>query len=160
VAIVLCRVDERLIHGQVTVAWGGYLHPDRYVVVDDALAVSEWEREIYRLGVPPEAASDFFSVEEARTRLSEWRSSPEKVFLLTRDLDHMCRLASERKLVGERISLGGIYHAPDRQEVLSYLYLSDRDRSRIALLLDEGADVVAQDLPTSPAIAGSSLIDA
>ena len=37
-AIVLYRVDERLIHGQVVIGWGSQLQPSRYLVVDDALA--------------------------------------------------------------------------------------------------------------------------
>lgn len=158
--IVLCRVDERLIHGQVTVAWGGYLHPDRYVVVDDALAESEWEREIYRLGVPEGAASDFLDVESARARLPDWRSSPERVFLLTRSLDQMIRLGGEGGFQGEAVNLGGIYHAEGRRQVLSYLYLSDADRGRISSLLSEGVKVEAQDLPSSPVHDGASLIDA
>ena len=33
--IVLYRIDERLIHGQVVVGWGGQLRPDLFVVVDE-----------------------------------------------------------------------------------------------------------------------------
>ena len=51
-AIVLFRVDERLIHGQVVVGWGTRLHPNRIVVVDDDLAVSPWEQDLYTLGLP------------------------------------------------------------------------------------------------------------
>jgi len=160
VAIVLCRVDERLIHGQVTVAWGGYLHPSLYVVVDDALANAEWEREIYRLGVPAEAASDFFTVEEARTALPGWRTSSERVFLLTRDLDHMLRMSGGGAFVDEWVNLGGVYHAAGRREVLSYIFLSDEDCSRVRRLLEEGIEVRAQDLPSSPAIDGRRLLDA
>jgi mannose/fructose/N-acetylgalactosamine-specific phosphotransferase system component IIB len=160
VGIVLCRVDERLIHGQVTVAWGGYLHPSLYVVVDNALAEAEWEREIYRLGVPAEAASDFVTVEEARAALPGWRTSPERVFLLTRDLDHMLRMVSGGAFADESVNLGGIYHAAGRQEVLPYLFLSDDDRSRIQLLLDERIEVRAQDLPSSHAVDGRHLLDA
>ena len=46
--IVLFRVDERLIHGQVVVGWGSKLRPDRFLVVDAALATSEWEQELYK----------------------------------------------------------------------------------------------------------------
>ena len=33
VPLVLLRVDERLIHGQVVLGWGSALRPDRYIVV-------------------------------------------------------------------------------------------------------------------------------
>ena len=50
-AIVLFRVDERLIPGQVVVGWGNQLHPDCFVVVDDDLAGSPWEQELYSLAL-------------------------------------------------------------------------------------------------------------
>ena len=50
--VVLYRIDERLIHGQVVIGWGTQLHPDSYLVVDDALAASDWEQELYVLGLP------------------------------------------------------------------------------------------------------------
>lgn len=158
--IVLCRVDERLIHGQVTVGWGEYLHVDRYVVVDDDLADAEWEREIYGLGVPAEAKADFLSAGEGRTALAGWRDSSERVIVLTRNLDHMVRLGGAGGFLGERVNLGGIYHAAGRREVLPYLFLSAEDCDRIRLLLDEGIAVTAQDLPSSPEVDGRSLLGA
>ena len=46
-AIVLVRVDDRLIHGQVAVAWGSYLNIDRIVLVNDDVAHTEWKRALY-----------------------------------------------------------------------------------------------------------------
>src|SRR6185436_7703367 len=43
---ILVRVDDRLIHGQVVIAWGGRMHPARIWVADDAIAASDWEREL------------------------------------------------------------------------------------------------------------------
>ena len=37
---VLHRIDDRLIHGQVVVAWGARLSPARIWVVDDGVAAS------------------------------------------------------------------------------------------------------------------------
>ena len=54
VAIELYRIDDRLIHGQVVVGWGQPLDLGFIVLVDDEVAGSEWEQELYRMGVPPE----------------------------------------------------------------------------------------------------------
>ena len=44
---LLHRIDDRLIHGQVLVAWGQRMDPARMWVVDDAVAASEWERQLF-----------------------------------------------------------------------------------------------------------------
>lgn len=149
-AIALLRVDERLIHGQVTVGWGSRLRPTLYVVVDDDLVSSDWERELMELGAPPEVPVEFVSVSEARLHMGGWQGSDARVVILTRDLDHMARLARGRLLAGEEVNLGGLHHAPGRSEALPYLFLTVRDRELIVELGDEGTQVSARDLPTSP----------
>ncbi len=156
--IALLRVDERLIHGQVTVGWGARLQPTRYLVVDDELAQSDWERELMSLGAPSDALVEFLTVQTARGLLEEWISSTTRSVLLTRDLDHMVRLARGGLLEGMEVNLGGLHHAAGREEVLPYLFLTSQDRERIVELEEEGAIVSARDLPSSPRRNASDLL--
>lgn len=149
--LILLRVDERLIHGQVVVGWGSQLRPDRYLVVDDELADSEWEQELYRLGAGG-AEALFCSVEEARSRLAGWRNEPERSILLVRDVGTALRLAAGRALEGAEVNLGGVHHGPGRREVLTYLHLSPEDGTDLAALEGEGVQVWAQDLPDAPRV--------
>ena len=157
--IVLYRVDERLIHGQVVIGWGSQLQPSRYLVVDDALAHAEWEQDLYRLAVGSGSAVSFHSVEDARARLPEWSSSEEKIVLLTRDVDAMLGLARGRLLAGKPVNLGGIHHADGRARVRSYLYLDDADRGRVRALEEEGVDVSGRDLPGSLKVSLHDLLE-
>lgn len=145
--IVLLRVDERLIHGQVVVGWGGPLHADRIVVVDDDIAASPWEQELYCLGVPPEMEASFVSVADARPQLADWRGGSRRVIVLVRDVGTALRLADGRLLDGEEVNLGGIHHADGRERVLPYLHLSDGDRGTLRRIAETGAQVSARDLP-------------
>ena len=69
--VVLYRIDERLIHGQVVMGWGPQLQIEHYVVADDDLAASDWEQDLYRLGLPDSSTADFLAVEDARARLDD-----------------------------------------------------------------------------------------
>jgi mannose/fructose/N-acetylgalactosamine-specific phosphotransferase system component IIB len=157
--ILLYRVDERLIHGQVVIGWGSELRPDRYVVVDDQLAGSEWEQELYRLAAGDGTEVAFHSVADARTHLDEWRDGESRTVLLTRDIDSMLRLARERALEGESVNLGGIHHAEGRSRVRSYLYLNEEDRGRVRALEEEGAKVSGRDLPSSLKVGLDDLLE-
>jgi PTS system mannose-specific IIB component/fructoselysine and glucoselysine-specific PTS system IIB component len=158
-SILLFRVDERLIHGQVVIGWGSELRPDRYVVVDDQLATSAWEQELYRLAGGDGTEVLFRSVEDARPHLAEWRNDETRTVLLTRDVDSMLRLARERALEGESVNLGGIHHAEGRARVRSYLYLNDEDRARVRGLEEEGAKVSGRDLPSSLKVGLDDLLE-
>ena len=63
--LVLNRIDDRLIHGQVVVGWGQPLDVKFIVLVDDAVASSDWEQDLYRMGVPPEMEVRFHSAADA-----------------------------------------------------------------------------------------------
>jgi mannose/fructose/N-acetylgalactosamine-specific phosphotransferase system component IIB len=157
--ILLFRVDERLIHGQVVIGWGSQLHPERYLVVDDDIADSEWEQDLYRLTVGDGTEASFLTVEQARQRVPEWMSADERTLLLTCDLYSMLRLARNRLLEGRSVNLGGIHHGKGRKRVRSYLYLDDADRGRVRALEEEGVHVSGRDLPGSLKVGLADLLE-
>jgi PTS system mannose-specific IIB component/fructoselysine and glucoselysine-specific PTS system IIB component len=157
-AITLCRVDDRLIHGQVVIGWGVPLGVDLIVLVDDTVGRSPWEQEIYRMAVPREVAIDFVTREEALLRLRGWDADARRVFLLTGDVDTMASLVTDGEGVLRRVNLGGIHAGPGRRERLRYLYLSDDEASVLRRLEAEGTVVTVQDLPTSPPVPLQALL--
>lgn len=157
-SVVLFRVDERLIHGQVVVGWGGRLHPDRIVVVDDELARSPWEQELYTMGVPAGVAAGFATVEEAVSQLPSWLEEAERVVVLTRDISTMNRLAASGLLRDEEVNIGGIHHGPGRRRVLRYVFLSEAEREGLRELADRGARVVARDVPNARGVGLDELV--
>ena len=69
--------------------------------------------------------------------------------LLTGDLETMAALHQADPLVVQRINLGGMHHRPGRRERLPYVYLTDEELRGLVALSAAGAEITAQDLPTS-----------
>ncbi len=156
--VVLFRVDERLIHGQVVMGWGPELRPDHYLVADDELADSEWEQDLYRLGLPDDATAEFLTVNEAQGRLAELEADSKVTIILTRSIAAMADLAADGSLRGREVNLGGVHHAAGRTERLPYVFLSAEDETGLRALEDRGAVVSARDLPSSRAVGLASLL--
>lgn len=156
--VVLYRVDERLIHGQVVLGWGRRLHPGRYVVVDEALAGSAWEQDLYRLGVDASVELRFLTVDQAQEALAGLQADPVPTVILTRDVDHMRRLAAGGDMRGEEVNLGGLHHRPGRTEVCSYLHLDADDRDAIRSLSEAGVTVSGRDLPETARVPLADLL--
>lgn len=157
--ILLYRVDERLIHGQVVLGWGSRLRPTRYLVVDDAVAASDWEQELYRLALPDGVEALFLPVAAARGHLPEWQASDAPSVLLTRSVEAMHALALGGSLRGEAVNLGGVHHGPGRERVLPYLHLSPEESGWVEAMAGEGVEVTAQDLPSSARIPLTDLLE-
>ncbi|HEX9610969.1 MAG TPA: PTS sugar transporter subunit IIB [Gemmatimonadales bacterium] len=150
-SIRLFRIDDRLIHGQVVVGWGQPLGVQFIVLVDDEVRASEWEQDLYRMGVPPEIEVLFASAAEAAARMPEWRADPRVGILLTGDIDTMAAVCANLGDV-PAVNLGGMHHRPGRRERLRYVYLSDDEADKLKRLVSNGVNVTAQDVPTARAV--------
>ena len=151
-SVVLYRIDERLIHGQVVMGWGPQLAVEHYVVVDDELASSEWEQDLYRLGLPDAATADFLTVRDARARLSDLDVASRRTVVLTRTVAAMSGLAEGDGLRGREVNVGGLHHAAGRTERVPYVYLGPAEEEGLQALAAEGVEVSARDLPGSRAV--------
>ncbi|CAN5891574.1 PTS N-acetylgalactosamine transporter subunit IIB [soil metagenome] len=147
-SVLLFRVDERLIHGQVVVGWARKLRPRRIIVVDDELAGDTVEQSIYRTGIPDEIRADFLNETEAVAALLRALEETEPAFVLTADLPTMARLARGGVPI-EEINVGCIHRGEGRRRVLPYVSLDEGDERLIEELERKGVRVVARDVPTA-----------
>ena len=147
-AVELMRIDDRLIHGQVVVGWGQPLDIGFIVLVDDEVANSDWEQELYRMGVPPEMEVRFASVDEAAISLPDYERDPRRGIVLTGDIASMRRLVEANGHV-RRINLGGIHHRTGRVQRLRYVFLTPEEESELRELAERGIDITAQDVPSA-----------
>ena len=156
--LLLNRIDDRLIHGQVVVGWGQPLDVHYIVLVDDAVASSEWEQELYRMGVPPEMEVRFLSVADAARQLDDFRTEPRAGILLTGDIATMRRLVAE---AGVRdVNVGGIHHRAGRVQHLRYVFLTPAEEAELRQIAEHGAVVTAQDVPAARAVPLEELLAA
>ena len=150
-SVALVRVDDRLLHGQVLLAWGCALAADRYLVFDDALAASPFERALVQSCggdaevaiVPLSEGARVFAEEEARegSAVALVRGLPEALALARAIRDAGGRL--------EQVNLGGVHHAPGKERVHDFVYLGPEDRTALAVLREMSVRVVVQDVPAS-----------
>jgi PTS system mannose-specific IIB component/fructoselysine and glucoselysine-specific PTS system IIB component len=146
--LALYRIDDRLIHGQVVVGWGQPLDVSFIVLVDDEVRGSDWEQDLYRMGVPPQIEVIFASVDEAAEKLAAWESDPRVGILLVGDIDTAVSLAARSDRV-KRFNVGGVHHRAGRTERLRYVYLTDDEAAKLRQLASRGVEVTAQDVPTA-----------
>jgi len=147
-SVVLYRVDDRLIHGQVVVGWGQPLNCETIVLVDDEVRASDWEQDLYRMGVPPHMEVVFASVDEGAARLPAWEADPRATVVLMGDIDTAAALCDRCPTV-RRLNIGGIHHRAGRSERLRYVYLTDAEAAKLREIAAGGVSITAQDVPTA-----------
>jgi PTS system mannose-specific IIB component/fructoselysine and glucoselysine-specific PTS system IIB component len=149
------RIDDRLIHGQVVIAWGERLRPRRIVVADDSAAADTWERELLASAAPG-IEVEVTPVGAAALAYDAEASRDGGAFLLVRDLGAARRLVE----AGARVplfTLGGLHYAPGKDKINDYVYLDTADREAARALLERGVRLEVQDVPASRPVALTDL---
>lgn len=143
---LLVRIDDRLIHGQVSIGWAGKLKPDTIVVLDDELAKDPWENDLVCSACPDAVKAKVYGVVPGALALQSGAHAGEKILILLRSVDSAARLVDAGFPVPE-VNVGGLHHHAGSRELLPYVYLDDREIATFRSLAARGVKLVAQDLP-------------
>jgi mannose/fructose/N-acetylgalactosamine-specific phosphotransferase system component IIB len=144
-AFLLFRVDDRLLHGQVALGWGGPLGTRAYLLADDRLAADAEAEMLYAAAAPPGCIVRVVPVAEAGDGAG---LDPARTILLVRGVVEAAALL--RNGVPGPLNLGGLHGHTGARALLPYLYLTVAEERLLADLAREGFAVHAQDLPGSP----------
>lgn len=147
-SLLLIRVDDRLLHGQVTQGWGSVLNPDRFVVANDAVAGDEWEREMYELSAPEGGVVSVVTIAETGERVREWIEAGEDILLLIENPSDALDLYRSG-LTFDELNMGGLHHRNGRKRILPYICLDRDDIEALTALRDHGVAVECADVPNS-----------
>jgi PTS system mannose-specific IIB component len=132
VNIVLARIDDRLIHGQVVVGWVAALTATQVAVISDAVAADAKQKALFKMAAPATLKVSALSVKDA----GEWVQQPgepgDKVILLfpsPREALALFELAPVFKI----LNVGGLRHGEGSRKVTHSVYL---DEASIAVFRD------------------------
>jgi PTS system mannose-specific IIB component len=146
-SILLARIDDRFIHGQVTVGWSQKLRPDCIVLANDDIAADAWRSRVYAQSVSPEIEVAVLALAAAAERLqSEPDPGRERTLLLTGSPADMRELA-DRGVPLPEINVGGMHYSAGKQELLPYVYVDHGDVEAFKALIADGCSLRAQQVP-------------
>jgi PTS system mannose-specific IIB component len=149
--VALARIDQKLIHGQITAAWVPYLHIQEIVVIDDLVSEDHMTQAILTSGVPHPVRAAFVAEDAAAGFLAAPPIPPgadPRRLLLFGSVSSVHR-AMEAGLVLESLNLGNMAYLPDahRVKLSDSFYANARDLDILAGLLESGLSLFLQSLP-------------
>lgn len=144
--IVLCRIDSRLIHGQVMTKWVNQSQANKIVVVSDSLAADEFMLEIYLMAAPAGVKVECYSRDEAVKRWKEEQFGNGRVLLLLPDLESM-RYVYDGGIQVKTMQVGGLGGSPGRKVVFQNITLDDHDVATLKAMQDKGVEIIFQTIP-------------
>ena len=144
--IILARIDDRLIHGQVTEGWGKILTPKSILVVSDDISLSDWECELCLAALPSCIEGKVVKLSDAVTAINSLDSSSDDSYVLfesPKDAYEVIRNGARIK----ELNIGGMHSSKGKREIIDYIYVDDDDMFYMQALSNMGVKLDFRDLP-------------
>ena len=140
------RIDERLIHGQVSTMWTNHLRADRIVVVDDAIVANDIEKEVLIMAKPTSLKLSILTVKGASMRMNNGQYQDERIFLIVKRPQTLAGLLSNHVKFDE-INVGNMSSKLHSQQITKSIAVTDDDVSAFKEINSYGVKIIAQMVP-------------
>lgn len=146
--IVLVRVDNRLIHGQILESWVPTTRADCIVVANDQVAETEIQKMLMELAVPRGIKVAIGTVQEmARYLMNSEELSERRVLVLFAN-PHDALEAHRLGVDFSELNLGNLHGGKDKKRLTCTVALTDEDIAELQALEDDGVKIVLQCVPS------------
>ncbi|MCI1987304.1 MAG: PTS sugar transporter subunit IIB [Lactobacillus sp.] len=156
--ITLCRVDSRLIHGQVVTKWVNQANANRIIVVSEELEQDEFMRSVYLMAAPPAVKVDCWGVPSLVAQKKAGGLDDGRILLILPDLKTLKSLVDSGLYTGE-VQIGGLGGGPSRKVVFQNITLDDADVDILRGLEEKGMKIYFQTIPEDSPQALDKIID-
>lgn len=155
--IVLCRIDERLVHGQITAQWVGYLGLDSIVVADRETAASNFKQGLMDMAVPNSVETHYWSPEETIIRLKD-DDSQKRTLILVRNPAVLLQLLRGGIAISQT-DVGLMEPKENAEQVSAQVYVTEDDKEAFRHIKEMGTVLYIQALPYDEKTDDSALVD-
>lgn len=154
--IVLARIDDRLIHGQVITAWIKQIKAQTILIIDDDLVKNVMMQRIYKASAPTEIKLHICNFEDGYKYLSEAEPSRDVIILVK--VPQIFYDLITRGIVIKNVILGGMGSNAKRKQLVRNVFASESERMCMKNMIELGIPIVYQLVPDDKPVDISKLL--
>ena len=144
--ILLTRIDNRLIHGQVGVTWTMTLGANLILVADDEVADNALMQQLMGATAKSSGAGvRFFTVQKTIDVIHK-ASEKQKIFLVCKT-PQVVRQLIEGGVPIKEVNVGNMHFSQGKRQISKKVYVDDADMADLKFIQDSGVELYIQDVP-------------
>lgn len=154
--IVLARIDDRLIHGQVMTAWLQYTGGNHIVIVDEATAADEFTKSIISMAVPGGIDLSITGIKDG-AELIKNAPADDRIIILTKGPEAYLELL-ENGVEIEKIVIGGMGANKNRSKFYKNISASDEERETFKKIVEKGCEMNIHIIPDEKSVSVKGIL--
>ena len=144
--IVLSRIDERLVHGQVGVQWVGFADANIIVVVNDEVSEDTIQQNLMEMVLADGIAIRFWTVQKTIETIHK-AADRQRILLVCRTPKDFRQLV-EGGVPISNINVGNMHYAEDKNQIAKTVSVGTDDVAEFERLKALGVTCTIQGVPT------------
>jgi len=140
VNIVLARIDDRLIHGQVVTVWAKETKCERIIVCNDEVANDAIRKTLLTQVAPPGIISNVVDVEKAIRAYNNPKYETTKAMLLFTNPTDVLRMV-EGGVVIKSVNIGGMSFKEGKRQITNAVSVDAEDKEAFRKLHEKGIEL-------------------
>lgn len=141
-----CRIDGRLVHGQVANLWTTRLGISRIMVIDDDVAQNAIEKSALKMATPSGVKLSVLPVEKAAKNIMDGKYDSQSLLIVAKKPDRFLRLV-EYGVPLEEINVGNMSKTDNGKQVTRSITVEEKDLDAFKALKDKGVKLNCQMVP-------------
>lgn len=147
--ILLTRIDNRLIHGQVATQWNSTLGANLILVANDDVAGNKMRQNLMNMAAPTGVATRFFSLQKTIDVIH--KASPKQhIFLVAENPSDVLTLVKGGVPI-RKVNIGNMHMTEGKRQVATSVAVDDADVAAFKELQDLGVELEIRRVPSTPA---------
>ena len=143
--IVLTRVDNRLVHGQVATQWCGAVGANLILVANDEVADNKLRQSLMDMAAPSYAATRYWTIQKTIESIRK-ASDKQKIFIVCENPTDALRLV-EGGVPLKKVSIGHMSMTEGKRQVTDSVAVDDKDVAAFAKLRALGVELEIRRVP-------------
>ncbi|OAA91476.1 mannose/fructose/sorbose PTS transporter subunit IIB [Clostridium ljungdahlii] len=138
--IVLARIDDRLIHGQVATIWSRYTKCQRIIVCNDDVEKDSIRKILLEQVSPPGIRANVLGIDKAIRAYNNPKYKDDKVLFLFTNPTDVVRMV-EGGVDIKSVNIGGMSFKEGKKQITSAISVNDTDIEAFKKLNEKGIEL-------------------
>jgi N-acetylgalactosamine PTS system EIIB component len=145
--ILLTRIDNRLIHGQVATQWNSFVGSNLLLVANDDVASNPQRQALMDMAAPTGVATRYFSLQKTIDIISK-AADRQLIFIICENPQDVLRLV-EGGVPIKKVNIGNMHMSEGKCQVATVIAVDDDDVAAFKKLKELGVELEIQRVPTT-----------
>lgn len=144
--IVLTRIDNRLIHGQVATQWASSVGANLLLVANDKVANDKFRQGLMDMAAPSFAQTRYFTLEKTINVIHK-ASEAQKIAIICESPSDVLALVQGGVPI-TKVNIGNMHMAEGKRQVATVVAVDDKDVEAFRKLQELGVELEIRKVPS------------